>query len=106
MKDILEQPEVKAYLEDFRRNVLPNIKGSAVVMELVCEAEPDPKMCLEMGAAVLLDKPIVAICIQGRKVPQHLRRIASEVVEVSDLNSDADLEKINSALRRVVEGDA
>jgi len=99
--DILDSPNVRAYLKRFKELVLPDIKESTVFAALIPGVDPDPKMCLEMGAALLMDKPIVAIVIRGRKIPRHLARIASEIVEVSDLMTEEDKIKVQTALDRV-----
>ena len=103
-EDVFEHPDVKAMLRHFRDKVLPNIKGSAITAAIVSKHDPDPKMCLEMGASLLLDKPIIVICIDKAQVSQHLRKIATAIVEVSDLKTEADSKKIQDAINHVLEG--
>jgi hypothetical protein len=103
-EDIYENPDIKHMLRDFQKHVLPAINDSVVTLSLISKRHPDPKMCLEMGAALLLDKPIIAICIDRAEVSQHLLKIAAAVVEVDDLTSEASHKKIQEAITRVVEG--
>jgi len=49
----------------------------------------DAKLCLELGAAIMFDMPIIALVVRGRPLPEHLRRVANWVVEVDDIGSDA-----------------
>jgi nucleoside 2-deoxyribosyltransferase len=103
-EDILDHPDVKRMLNQFRDSVLPNIKGSNTVGCIISGKDPDPKMCFEMGAALLLDKPILAICFDRAYVSRHLLRIAAEIVEVTDLKNPADTQRVTDAIQRVNEG--
>lgn len=70
-----DDPEVKTYLESFRREVMPKITDSNMIFALITE-KPDPKLCLEVGAAILLDKPLI-ICVRpGQKISDNLRMAA------------------------------
>jgi hypothetical protein len=75
------------YLDRFKRDALPKIRESAYVA-VVAPGEPDAKVCLEVGAAILLDKPFFIIAEPGRAISDHLRRVADEVIVV-DMNTDA-----------------
>ena len=44
----------------------------------------DAKICLEVGAAVLLGKPMLVATLGGATVPDNLRRFASEIIELKD----------------------
>lgn len=99
-----DDPAVKAYLKNFRDNVLPHIAESTVTGILISNSKPDSKLCLEIGAAVLLDKPIIAICTDRAKCSQQLARIAVAVVEVDDISTEQGQEKAKAAINRVLEG--
>lgn len=98
-EDVFEDPQVKKMLRHFKENVLPNIADSTQFAALISGKMPDAKMCLEIGAAVLLDKPIIAICFEGAAPSQHLLKIATKIVEVEDLSSPRDMEKVRKALK-------
>ena len=75
------------YLDRFRADALPKMRSSAYVA-VIAPGEPDAKVCLEVGAAILLDKPFFIVASPGQQISGHLRRVADEVIEV-DLDTDA-----------------
>jgi hypothetical protein len=58
----------------------------------------DGKLALELGASVLLDKPIIVMVAPGAKVPKKVVRVADKIIE-ADLDDPAKAtEKIRDAL--------
>jgi nucleoside 2-deoxyribosyltransferase len=70
---------------EYARHVLdemvPMMRDSAVVCSLVPTGETDVKFAVELGMAIMLDKPIVLLVHSGTKVPARLARAADEIVE-------------------------
>ena len=88
------------YLDHFKRDAVPKIASSAYVMNIVPDAdEIDAKVCLEIGAAILMNKPLVLVVTPGRPLPpgSNLRRVATEVIE-ADLNTDAGKQHLTARL--------
>jgi hypothetical protein len=54
-------------------------------------------MAVELGFAILLDKPVIALARRGRGVPPGLRRIAHAVIE---MDHDLDVEAGRLELQR------
>ena len=76
------------FVENFRREAIEKIAGSAAFVSLVPSADHvDVKFCVELGAAIMLDKPLVAITLPGAAIPGRLRRVADEIIEV-DLDTE------------------
>ncbi len=69
-----------AFLERGKREMAPKLSSSAFVMALDPGDEIDPKIALEIGYAVLLNKPIMVVAKPGRS-NDGLRRIATRVLE-------------------------
>jgi hypothetical protein len=86
--------------ERARREMLPQMKNSTLCAAFV--GEPDAKLCMEIGAAILYDKPIVAIVFKGRPVPLSLRTIAHKLIEVDDM-SPAEMKRIEKTIKEVLE---
>jgi nucleoside 2-deoxyribosyltransferase len=82
--DWSEDPAAKRWIARVKRELVPMIDNSTAVMTLVPGAEPDIKVAVELGVAILLDKPIVAVVIDGRAVPPKLAAVCDEVIEWSD----------------------
>lgn len=76
------------YLDRFKKGALPMMRSSAYVAVLAPDGEPDAKICLEVGAAILLDKPFFIVVKPDQPISGHLRRVADEVIEV-DMATEA-----------------
>lgn len=92
-----------AFVDDVRANTLSQIVDSACVISIAAEGEPDIKLAVETGLAVLLDKPIVAVAVGGRQVPPGLRRIAHSVVEIDDMDTAAGAQELQDKLLPILE---
>ena len=80
------------YLARFTREVIPMIAGSAYVMNIAPGEEPDAKVCLEVGAAILLGKPLFIVLPPGRSISEQLRRAADVVIEADPGTEEGRLE--------------
>jgi hypothetical protein len=88
------------YLKIANEKVLPAMKGSSCSI-VIGAKEPDAKLCMEVGAAVLYDKPIILVIREGQEVSENLKRLAKEIV-VCDLEGDSVMEELNRAVKRVI----
>lgn len=98
-EDLLNRAEIKDWLYRAEREMFPKMKGS--VLSLVIGGEPDGKLALEVGAAVLFNKPIVLVAVKGRKIPDGLRRMAHKIIEIDDFSSDEGRDKVVQALDEI-----
>lgn len=80
--------QLEKYFAHARREMYPKLKRSAMSITILSD-DPDPKLCLELGAAILFEKPIVVLAVKGVIVPDALRRIAAKIVEVDELDDSA-----------------
>lgn len=71
------------FLRHFEQEVLPQLTQTAVVIVILTD-NLDSKLCLELGAAVLLDKPVLVLTSALSLVSERLGRIADKVVVVGD----------------------
>lgn len=78
--------------------LLPKMRDSVVSIILWPE-EPDAKILLELGAAIYLDKPIIALAWNGRRVPEGITKIARHVVV---LPGDFDADELDKHLQPVL----
>lgn len=96
-----ERDEWQRIITHAREDTIRQMEASAFVATLVPD-EPDIKFMLELGMAIMLDKPIIALVTPTSKVPDRLRLIADEVIEV-DLDTEEGREKIAEAISRIAE---
>jgi hypothetical protein len=99
-------PKQRRSWDDFvshvRRDAVEKIAGSAVFVSLAPEGEPDIKFAVELGIAIMLDKPILVVRIPGRPVPEHLRRVADEIVD-ADVDLEEGRDRLQQAIVRMLE---
>lgn len=71
--------------EFFRRardEMYPMLKQAYMSVTVLGKSDPDPKFCLELGAALLFDKPLLIVALDGVHIPDRLRNLADNVVEL------------------------
>ena len=81
------------FVQHVREDAVRKIDASAAVLSLVPD-EVDIKFAVELGLAIMLDKPVIAIATPGQRIPERLRRVADKIVE-----ADIDLEEGQQRLR-------
>lgn len=91
--------EFQKFAADFRKRTLPKIKQSAHMMVIGPVAGTfEIEMATQIGAAILLDKPLVVVAPKGRAVGEKLKRIADHVIE-ADMETEAGREEAMARLR-------
>lgn len=87
-----------AHVED---ELIPMITNSAITISLVPTGKADIKFAVELGLCIMLDKPIIAVVTPGRRIPDHLRRVADEIVEIADIHSPIAQQQLTAAIKRI-----
>lgn len=84
-------------------DLVPKMKGSAHVMVVAPSKDEklDVYLAVQIGYAILLDKPLIAVVPAGRIVAERLLRIADHVVEMDD-SSDAGRERTMQKLQAIM----
>jgi len=72
------------WLRQMQRDLLPMIEASNCVATIGPGDHPDAKVAVELGFALLLDKPLVMIRMPDRAIPERLARAADAVIDWSD----------------------
>jgi hypothetical protein len=94
-----ERTQWDEFVAHFRRDTLGKIADSAIVMSLVPRSgDFDVKFAVELGAAIMLDKPIIAVALPGTPIPAKLREIADRIVE-----ADIDVEEGRQTFARALD---
>jgi hypothetical protein len=98
-RDWADDHEIRRYLSRAHRELLPKLRESAISAVIAPGDDPDPKIAIELGYTLLLDKPLVIVVPPGRTVPEHLVRAADAIVEWPE---DGNLEaRLMPELRRL-----
>lgn len=79
--------------------LVPKVEGSAMFVSICPGTDRiDAKFCVELGVAIMLDKPILAIVAPDQEVPYKLREVA-EMVVVADITTDEGRRLVAQAIR-------
>lgn len=90
------------YSNRFRREVLPKLLDSAVFMSIGSEVGTfDVRQATEIGAALLMGKPILIVIPRGRTIGAQLRRAADEIVDDWAPGEPESEERMLAAMRRL-----
>lgn len=100
-ENLLNQAEVKDFLHRAERDMFPKMKGSAMSL-VINDDKPDAKLALEVGAAILFDKPLLVVVPRGSAVSAALRRVATKVIEIDDFSSPDAQVKLQCAIDDVL----
>jgi nucleoside 2-deoxyribosyltransferase len=87
--EVWQDPEYEAWEQRVRDAVVPLVERAAVAITLIPGVRADVRFAVELGLAVMLDKPIIALVQPGMKIPGALAAVAAEIVEV-DISRDPD----------------
>ena len=97
--------DLNDYLNDFyesaRRELFPKMKDSSLSVTIF-NSKPDPKLCMEIGAAILFDKPIIVVVPdETMLLPATLARVASKIVYGS-VRDPGVMERLQDAITAVL----
>ena len=89
------------YSARFRREVFPMIASSAVTMQLYSGdgTDFDVKQATELGAMLLLDKPLILVCIRGSIPPTRLAKAADVVLTDFDVSDPSAQDRLADAIK-------
>lgn len=99
------RPEFERYAEHVRKELLPKLKDSNAFISItpMNAKEVDVKFAMEIGLAIMLDKPIVAIIRPGTKIPEKFSRVVDRFVEVEDISDPDSKKRLMQAVEEILE---
>lgn len=96
-------PLAKQWIEHIMGDMVPKMEGSALVCSILPhDREGDVKFWVELGASIMLDKPIVIVAFDDDEIPERLRRVADEVVVCPEGVSPESTDELAAAFKRVL----
>lgn len=96
--DVWETPETRAWVQHVLDTLAPKIEASQATVSIVPNRGTDVKFAVELGFSIMYDKPIILAVFPGTEIPDHLRRVADEIV---DLNGKGGQRRLAEAIARV-----
>ena len=96
------------FFREFEKRVLPIIESSAATITLYPDTPEhvDAKICLETGAMVLLDKPIILLVAPGVEPSKKMLKVADVVLRDFTPGDAHDQERLQRAIERLMEREA
>lgn len=92
-----------AFFRQAREEMFPKMRDAFLSLTVLDGSDPNPQFCLELGAAIMYDKPIIALNMTGHPVPESLKKVAVAVLNVPpdvDVMTDPALQaRMRGALR-------
>jgi hypothetical protein len=103
VSDIFDNPDVMKYLQHAEQEMLPKMRGAALSLAIL--ATPDAKLCLEIGAAILFDRPLILLVPdRNMRIPANLKRCAVAIIHGSASDPDA-RKQLQQAMANVIAND-
>jgi len=102
-----DDPEFRAWAEDRKSRVLTMLDDSAVSMALLSPPftleRLDVSQALEIGASLLLGKPLILCVSAGTECPPGLVKAADAIVEMDEpVDSPSNQERLRDAVKGVL----
>jgi nucleoside 2-deoxyribosyltransferase len=85
------------FVAQFRADALQKIDSSAFVLSLVPREDFDVKFALELGTAIMLGKPIIAVLAPGARIPGNLEHVVTRFIR-ADVDTEQGRKVITEAL--------
>jgi hypothetical protein len=104
-RDWFNDPEAQAWIADVEENMVPKMEASGAVVSIQT-GKTDVKLAVELGMALLLDKPLILAVTPGAIIPERLARAADEIVEF-DMDRPIDTaQRLQDAMNRILGDDS
>jgi hypothetical protein len=107
--DVWQDPTAKVWIRQVLEGMAPKMADSTLVTQIVPRegdySEGDVKFWVELGACIMMNKPVVAIAETGQVLPPKLELIADEIVYIDpgDLVSQESADRIKAGMERLVD---
>jgi hypothetical protein len=106
MNDWADEPEVAEWFDHVLREMVPMLEQSAVALSLVPAGDGeythgDAKLWVELGASIMMDKPLLVVAFDDRELPAKLVEVADEVVRLPPGATAEEAAPLRNALARI-----
>ena len=99
--DTWDSPAAQALFKNADAELLPKLRESSAVVSLITACEPDTKIALELGACLLLGKPLVLVVAEEVELPEGLARAADRIVR-GDITTPETKERLSEVITRMI----
>ena len=90
------------WADTMRARLIPKMRDSASVLMIAPDMNTsfDIEFALQIGASILLEKPLILLVHQGRSIPPKLRAIADRIIETDLDQMTMDSDAIQKQLKQ------
>lgn len=79
--------------------LIPKLDSSMYCVSLCPDADQiDAKFCVELGAMIMMDKPIIAVVTPGQKLSKKLEMVADKIVH-ADIATESGRQTLMEAIK-------
>ncbi len=96
--------EFDRFAKRVHEELIPKIEGSNIFVSItpMSKEQVDVKFAVELGLAIMLDKPIIGVIRPGTKIPEKLSRVVDRFVEL-DLNDPTGRQRLMESIQDMLE---
>lgn len=100
-----ENRDFLRWADDMRARLIPKMKDSASVLMIAPDMSTkfDIEFALQIGASILLEKPLILLADKKRNIPPKLRAIADRIIEADLDNVTMDAPEIQRQLKQAMD---
>ena len=101
-------PSGVAWVKHVLTDMAPKMRGSALTISIAPTQDGkyqqgDVKYWVELGASIMMDKPIIVVVMADTELPERLVRVADEIVRLPDGVNPEGSQQLMEAIKRVQE---
>ncbi len=95
-------PEFDRFAKHVRETLIPKIEDSNIFVSItpISKDKVDVKFAIELGLAIMYDKPIIALVQPGMEIPEKLTRVVDKFVEF-DLDDPTSRDRLMEAINEM-----
>ena len=99
-----EDSEVQEWVREVEEKMVPGMQQSGAVLAMIPKGPTDVKFAVELGMAIMMEKPIIALITPGSPVPSKLVLVADRIIE-GDVRDPTTAKRVAEAARETAESD-
>lgn len=107
-EDWSRDPEAQKWLRQVLDDMAPKLESSAVCVSLVPGGKSvgDAKYWVELGASIMMDKPLLVVVSDDRPLPERLIRVADAIVRLDHpVDDPRGAKQLTDAIERLLPPD-
>jgi hypothetical protein len=103
-KNPFDSDGFRSWTDDMRKRLIPKMRDSASVLMIAprMEGKFDIEFALQIGAAVMLEKPLILLVDRNRNIPPKLRALADRIIELDLDHVRMDATEIQNQIQKAL----